>query len=372
MTTTREMTTHNREVAPRVTRRAMLGRLLALPLLPALASLPTLAACTPSDQPSGQTGAPSAGAPSSADAPKTSSAPGSGLRTLEVATVYAYLGYLPLYAAIQRGHLRERNLALELREFKGGGDAGKAFVGGAADVLIGSYDHVLKLREQGMDVVATGNVEAMYAYALMAKQGTPYTSLDALAAQKVGMTGPGSSTDVNLRYGFKQRGVDPDRGVELISVGGGGPMLAALDNDQIAAGMFLDPLLTQLLGQPDRYQIAHDFRNLEYPLLCVAVRRDWLSTNEEPTRDLLAALVIAEAELQADPSVAQEVARERFAEIEPAVLEAAVENTLPRLSKDGRISETAHQNVLDQQLFAGSITRPIPYAQAVDLSYLPS
>jgi hypothetical protein len=81
---------------------------------------------------------------------------------------------------------------------------------------------------------------------------------------------------------------------------------------------------------------------------------------------------MAEAELQADPSVALAVARDKFPDIEPTVLEAAVKNTLPRLSKDGRISETAHQNVLDQQLFAGSITAPIPFRQAVDLGYLPA
>ena len=361
----------------RLTRRTVLGRLLALPLLPALT---TLAACTQNSQSgsvptSAQTPTASggtAGTSPQADAPKTSSAPNSSLRTLEVAAVYPYLGYLPLYSAIQRGHMRDLGVAVELREFKGGGDAGKAFVGGAADVLIGSYDHVLKLREQGMDVVAAGNVEATYAYALMAKKGSPHTALDTLQGTKLGTTGPGSSTDINLRYGLKQRGIDPDRGVELISVGGGGPMLAALDNDQIAAGMFLDPLLTQLHLQPDTYQIVHDFRNLEYPLLCVSLRRDWLKGNEGVTRDLLAALVKAEAELQADPAVALAVARDKFPDIEPTVLEAAVKDTLPRLSKDGRISETAHQNVLDQQLFAGTIASPIPYRQAVDLSYLPA
>jgi len=82
--------------------------------------------------------------------------------------------------------------------------------------------------------------------------------------------------------------------------------------------------------------------------------------------------VTAESELQADPSVALAVARDKFADIESSVLEAAVTNTLPRLSKDGRISERAHQNVLDQQLFAGTITTPIAYQQAVDLSYLPA
>jgi NitT/TauT family transport system substrate-binding protein len=357
------------EAPARLSRRALLGRLLVLPFVPALA---TLAACGTGSQ-TGGSGA--VVAPTSADAPTTSSAPAAGgtsLKTLQVAAVYPYLGYLPVYTAMQRGHLRDRGLALELREFKGGGDAGKAFVGGAADILIGSYDHVLKLREQGMDVLATGNVEAMYAYALMAKKGSPYVNLEATQGKKLGTTGPGSSTDINLRFGLKQRGIDPDRQAELISVGGGGPMLAALDNDQIAAGMFLDPLLTQLLAQPDKYQVVLDFRSLEYPLLCVTVRRDWLKGNEATTRYLLAGLVAAEAQIQADPSVALAVARDKLPDIEPAVMEAAVTSTLPRLSKDGRISETAHQTVLDQQLFAGSITTPIPYAQAVDLSYLPA
>jgi hypothetical protein len=82
--------------------------------------------------------------------------------------------------------------------------------------------------------------------------------------------------------------------------------------------------------------------------------------------------VAAEAQLQTDPSVALAVARDKLPDIEASVMEAAVANTLPRLSKDGRISETAHQRVLDQQLFAGTIASSIPYRQAVDLSYLPA
>ncbi|MCC7369451.1 MAG: ABC transporter substrate-binding protein [Chloroflexi bacterium] len=355
----------------RRSRRALLGQMAALAVLPAVGSL---AACTPGGrtEPAGKPAAP-ATAPAPADAPKSGTAPVPGaLKTLEVATVYPYLGYLPLYAAMQRGHLKDRGLALELREFKGGGDAGKAFVGGAADVLIGSYDHVLKLRDQGMDVVAVANVEATYAYALMAKKSATLTGLEALAGTKLGTTGPGSSTDINLRFGLKQRGIDPERGVELISVGGGAPMLAALDNDQIAAGMFLDPLLTQLLQQPERYQVVHDFRSLEYPLLCVTLRRDWLKANEATARSLLAGLVAAESELQADPAAAQAVAREKFGDIPATTLEAAVVNTLPRLSKDGKIGEKAHQTVLDQQLFAGVVSKPVAYTQAVDLSYLPA
>ena len=46
--------------------------------------------------------------------------------------------------------------------------------------------------------------------------------------------------------------------------------------------------------------------------------------------------------------------------------------TMPRLSQDDRISEQTHQNVLDRQFFAGTIITPIPYQQAVNLTYLPA
>jgi len=361
-----------RDARTPVTRRAMLGRTLLLALG---APLALSAACRPSNgggQPSsGSAGAPATAAPSAGGQTGGGLANGGAVKELKVATVYPYLGYLPLYTAMQRGFMKDQGLELELVEFKGGGDAAKAFVGGASDVLIGSYDHVLKLREQGMDVVATANVEAMYAYALMAKKGSPYTTLESMKGQKIGTTGPGSSTDINVRYGLQQRSINPERDAELISVGGGGPMLASIDNDQIQAGMFLDPLLTQLLQQPDKYQIVHDFRNLEYPLLCVTLRRDWLAANEDSARKLHAAILRAEETLQQDVDVAMAVSRDKFTDIEPAVLEAAVQSTLPRLSKDARITESAHKNVLDQQKFAGGIKSDIPYAQAVDLSYLP-
>jgi hypothetical protein len=41
-------------------------------------------------------------------------------------------------------------------------------------------------------------------------------------------------------------------------------------------------------------------------------------------------------------------------------------------NENGLISEHAHQVVIDQQLFAGTITSQIPYRQAVDLGYLPA
>lgn len=108
--------------------------------------------------------------------------------------------------------------------------------------------------------------------------------------------------------------------------------LAAFDNDQFAAAMLLDPLPTQLLAQPDQYQIVQDFRTLEYPPLCVTMRRDGLKANEAPARTLLAAIVRTKSEPLTAPAEARSVARDKLTDNPPATLEAAVTRTLPRLS----------------------------------------
>jgi NitT/TauT family transport system substrate-binding protein len=46
---------------------------------------------------------------------------------------------------------------------------------------------------------------------------------------RIGITSPGSTTDTTARTLFKARGMDPDQTVQLLPLGGGSNMLAALE-----------------------------------------------------------------------------------------------------------------------------------------------
>jgi NitT/TauT family transport system substrate-binding protein len=290
--------------------------------------------------------------------------------TLKVLTIIPYLSYLPFYLAMDKGLYREEKLEIEHIEFRGGGDTGRAFIGGAGDLMIASLDHVLKFRSQGRDVVAIGGMEVMNSYVLMAKKGTPYTSLASLKGRKIGITSPGGQADLTLRFSLKEAGIEPGRDVELVVVGGGAAGKAALDHGQVDAMMLFDPLLTALLQQPDKYQAVEDWRKQEYMSLAVIAKREWLTPNKEVAKRFMAVTVKA-MKLVQNPEVALEAAKTRFKELDSAVLKGAVEGLLPRLSRDGTIPRQAVKNIVDGQVFAGIVPKALPYEEMVDLSLLP-
>ncbi|QVQ51941.1 ABC transporter substrate-binding protein [Spiractinospora alimapuensis] len=59
--------------------------------------------------------------------------------------------------------------------------------------------------------------------------------LAALDGLTLGVTSPGSSTDDFMRYSLRRAGLDPERDAEIIAVGGGPALLAALEEGQIDA-----------------------------------------------------------------------------------------------------------------------------------------
>jgi NitT/TauT family transport system substrate-binding protein len=271
---------------------------------------------------------------------------------------------------MDKGMYREEKLEVEHIEFRGGGDTGRAFIGGAGDLMIASLDHVLKFRTQGRDVVAIGGMEVMNSYVLMAKKGAPFTSLASLKGKKIGITSPGGQADLTLRYSLKAAGIEAGRDVELLVVGGGAAGKAALDHGQVDAMMLFDPLLTSMLQQPDKYQAVEDWRKQAYMSLAVIAKREWLAQNQEVARRFLAVTVKA-MKLVQNPEVALEAARARFKELDAVVLKGAVEGLLPRLSRDGTIPREAVKNIVDGQVFAGVVPKALPYEEMIDLGFLP-
>lgn len=283
-----------------------------------------------------------------------------------------YEGFLPVYTAMEKGFFAQQGLNVEITTFKGGGAAGQAFVAGSIDMCLCSFDHVLKLQAKGMDAVAIGGIEEYNAYALIAKpdrvgQGT---GMQVLKGRKVGITGPGSSTDILLRYELKAAGVDV-KDVTLVSLGGASAMKAALENDQIDAGMVIGGTLVEMLNQGGWKAIA-DFRTQRYPLEVVSAKRAWLKSNPEVARRFMRALAQAEVLLQKDKETAFQVTKTMFPKVDDKIVRGIAEAAVRRLSPDGSIHRDGVKAIIAQQIFAGTIPKAIEYEQLVDLSYLPS
>lgn len=280
-----------------------------------------------------------------------------------------YEGFLPLYAARDLGYFAAEGIDVEIVTFRGGGAAGQAFIAGSIDLCLCSFDHVLKLQERGFDAVAIAGIEEYNAYALIARKGR-IGGVGVLKDKTVGITSPGSATDISVRYEIRKAGLDV-RNVTLVSIGGANEMRAALENDRIDAGMVIGGTLVDMLAT-GQWDVLVDFRQERYPLEVAIARRNWLASNGATARRFLKALVRAEVLLQKDPEVALKVTRSMFPTMAEATVTGVAASAIRRLSPDGSIDRRGVATITERQIFAREITKPIPYERLVDLSYLPT
>ena len=173
--------------------------------------------------------------------------------TLSIGTFI--ISYLPLPVAEAKGLFKNQGLDVTVQNFgASGAKALQSLIGGSSDVVVGFYDHTVQMQAEGQDVrcVILLNRNPGIALAVRDDLSGIIKETRDLKGRKIGVTGPGSSTDFLLRYLLVRAGVKPED-VSIIGVGSGAAAVAALENKSIDAVMNYDPAITVL----ERRKLAH-------------------------------------------------------------------------------------------------------------------
>jgi NitT/TauT family transport system substrate-binding protein len=159
----------------------------------------------------------------------------------------ASLYYLPLTIAERLGYFKDEGLTVEISDFAGGAKALEALVGGSVDVVSGAYEHTINMQSKGQHIrsfALMGQAPAISIGVAAAKASTVAGPKD-LKGMKVGVTAPGSSTNVALNIYLAKGGLKPSD-VSVIGVGTGAGALAAMRSGQIDAMSNIEPVVTML------------------------------------------------------------------------------------------------------------------------------
>src|SRR5262249_18284542 len=136
------------------------------------------------------------------------------------------------------------NLKIEAIEFQGGGEAGAVFAGGRGDVLLAGYDKVIGITRQGLDDIRViGTVLTSGGWSLVLAADSPIKSIGELRGKNIGVSGPGSSSELFMRAGLRQAGLNPDKDVNVIALGSMDNLKAAIENHKVDASMLASPHL---------------------------------------------------------------------------------------------------------------------------------
>ena len=208
--------------------------------------------------------------------------------------------YLPLTISEQLGYFKSEGLEVEISDFAGGARALQAVVGGSADVCSGAFEHTINLQSKNQmfrAFVLQGRAPQI-AFGISTKAMPNYKTIADLRGKKIGVSAPGSSTNMMANLVLSRGGLQPGD-VSFIGVGTAAGALTALRSGQIDAMSNTDPVMT-MLEQKGEVKIISDTRTLKgtaevfggpMPAACLYAPTEFIQKNPNTCQALANAIV---------------------------------------------------------------------------------
>lgn len=269
----------------------------------------------------------------------------------------AGLYYLPLTIADQLGYFKAEGIELVITDFDGGARASQALLGGSADVVAGAYEHTINMHSRNQftrSFVLQGRAPQI-AFGVSTRNMPNYKTVADLKGKKIGVSAPGSSTNMVVNLMLARAGLKPDD-VSFVGVGSSVDALAALRAGKIDAMSNIDPVMT-MLEQRNEVRIISDTRTLkgtvevfggQMPAACLYTHSEFVEKNPVTCQALANAIVHALKWLQtAGPSDIIKTVPEAYLLGDRALYLASFEKVREAISLDGIFPEegarTAHK-----------------------------
>jgi len=208
--------------------------------------------------------------------------------------------YLPAKLAEQLGYLKETGLDIELLSEPAGVNAETEMLSGAAQGVVGFYDHTLDLQARGKLVESVVQFsQAPGEVILVSKAAAPHIKSPAdFKGKTLGVTGLGSSTNFLTQFLAAKSNVKNSEFTTL-PVGAGSSFIAAMGQGKIDAGMTTEPTISRLTST-GAASILIDLRTPKsteaalggpYPAACLYMSTAWVNTHKEQVQKIANAFV---------------------------------------------------------------------------------
>ncbi|MEM5327604.1 ABC transporter substrate-binding protein [Paraburkholderia sp. JHI2823] len=264
--------------------------------------------------------------------------------------------YLPAKLTEQLGYFKDEGLDVEIQSQPAGVDAENELLAGAVQGVVGFYDHTIDLQSKGKEVqtlVVFGQVPGEVEMVSNAAAGTLKSMAD-VKGKTLGVTGLGSSTSFLTQYLAQRAGV-PATQYTLLPVGADNTFIAAIKQNRIDAGMTTEPTVSRLLQTGDA-KVLVDMRTLEgtraalggtYPASSFYVQRAWAQSHKDDATKLAHAFsrTLNFIATHSADEIASKMPKDYYGSNKELYV-AALKNSLPMFTKDGRMPADGPDTVL--------------------------
>jgi NitT/TauT family transport system substrate-binding protein len=263
--------------------------------------------------------------------------------------------YLPLTVAERKGYFRDEGLEVEIPDFAGGARALQALVGGSADMVSGAYEHTINMaaKKQPIKAVVLQMKYSSIALVMSKEKAAKYKSPKDLKGMKIGVTAPGSSTNMFVNNLLAKDGLKPGD-VSIVGVGTGAGAVAAMEKGELDAISNLDPVLTQLESTGKFVAVAdsrtekgmNDIYGGAYHASVIYITDEFIRKNPNTVQAVVNAMVRADQWIaKATPQEIVELMPAEYKAGNPSLYKEALLKNMIGFSESGELSMKAAENV---------------------------
>jgi NitT/TauT family transport system substrate-binding protein len=197
-------------------------------------------------------------------------------------------GYnIPFWVALDAGEFKKVGLEVDPVMISGGSKSMQALLSGGLDFAHVSGGVSVQANMSGADVTILATAaNSMSAGVIAAKDIKTFQDL---RGKKIGIASFGGNNDIGLRFAFKKNGINPDKDVTFLQMGGERNRLTALERGAIAATIMSPPGL--FVAEAQGYSRLGDLNamGMRYPELSIVGRKRDLKERRDLVRRYLRA-----------------------------------------------------------------------------------
>lgn len=202
--------------------------------------------------------------------PASALSQGKALKKIRVGVPSVSTANIIIFVTKEAGLFEKHGLDAELTILRGSGEASRALIGGSLNISPIATPTVINADLAGADLAILAHTMPGVIHALMVRP--EIKRVEDLKGKKVGVTTYGSLTDFLVRYVLKKKGMNPDRDVALIQLGGDPERLAALKQGAVEGAALSYPGY----GRAEKLGFAmlwDTSKEIDYPWMEIVTRR---------------------------------------------------------------------------------------------------
>jgi len=216
---------------------------------------------------------------------------------------------LPLWATKEGGFFEKNGLEVNLSNIASAQGVPAVLAGQVTFAQVGGSE-VLAAVANGADLVVVGQLAGVYPFVL--EVAADIKTVNDLKGKKIGVSSPGSSSDIATRVALKKMGLDPDKDVSIQPVGSAANRTAALLSGAIQGGVSQPP--DSLTLEAKGFHVLYDLASQKLPSAntSVVVTRAFLTANKAVVQRYVDSIVQGIKKLKAERPFGIDVLKKYF------------------------------------------------------------